>query len=182
MSVTTISAEVGPMITGNDIEQALIAVLKAWLPSYLAEAERQHGWPVGKTPAPRGYVQTGVALEKWPQDQLPCIVIMAGGINTKPRVEGSPGTLTAIWNVQVGAIFSSAWGDSSRAHSQLYAAAIRTCLIQRPLESVRAEVDYQGEIYDLLDFDEGRTYSASVVSFAVNPETSVGPAAGRRRW
>jgi len=162
-------AEVGPMITGGDLEAAILAVLRGWLPAYIAEGERQHGWMAGSTPTPRGWVLTGRDLQKFPADQLPAIIVMAGGIVLTPRKEGGRGVLSAFWGVEIGAVFNAAWGTSSRQHAQLYAAAIRTCLMQRPLEvaDTMASVDWRGEVYDELDFPTTRTYSASVVSFNV---------------
>lgn len=171
-------AEVGPMITGGDVELAVRDMLAEWLPPYLCVAEEKHGWKVGGTPWPKGWVFTGRDLQKLNSDQLPCVVIMAGGILEPPIKEGAPGTLTATWTLDIGAIFSAAWGRSSRQHSQLYAAAIRTLMMQRPLAlGPGAVVDLQGEVYDESDISDSRTYSASVVSFHIEVR-EVGWAAG----
>jgi hypothetical protein len=161
-------AEVGPMVTGADVEAAVIATLRDWLPSYIAEAERKHGMQAGLTPAPRGWAITGRNLDKFSEDQLPCIVIMAGGIVPRPLKEGPPGVLTAIWGVDVGTVFGAAYNRSSRQHAQLYARAIHLCLQQRPLEGLRAvAVDWRGEAYDEMDFPDSRAYSVSVCSLNI---------------
>jgi hypothetical protein len=161
-------AEVGPFVTGGDVEEAVIETLKDWLPSYLADGERKHGWEVGSTPEPRGWALTGRDLQKFPSDQLPAIVVMAGGIILTPRKEGmGNGVLTATWGVDVGAIFNAAWGRSSRAHAQLYVRAIQLVLSQRPLGDLAATADWRGEVYDEIDFPSSRTYSAAVASFNI---------------
>lgn len=165
MSATAARAEVGPMVTGGDVEHALSDTLRDWLPAYLAECERQHDLTAGAIPVPRGWALTSLDLQKLNTDQLPCIVIMAGGILAPPRKEGPPGVLTAVWVIEVGTVFNAAWGGFARQHCQLYAAAVRTCLLQRLAEEqpLVSAVDVIGEVYDEMPFADTRTYSASVV-------------------
>lgn len=167
MSATGFQAEVGPLITGGDIEHAVIDTLREWLPAYLSDAERKHGWEVGSTPTPRGWVRTGRNLQKLTSDQLPCMVIMAGGILQAPRKEGGLGVLTGAWGISVATIFHASWGAESRDHAQLYARCVQACLNQRPLEGLAASVDFRGEVYDELDIADSRSYSASVCAFSV---------------
>jgi hypothetical protein len=155
------------MVTGGDVEAAVMVTLRDWLPAYLGEGERLHGLPPGDTPAPRGWAITGRDLQKLNTDQLPCVVVMAAGITSPPIKEGAPGRYTAIWGVDIGTVFSAAWGRSSRRHCQLYARAIQLCLEQRTLDLPGAVVNWRGEVYDELDFESSRSYSASVVSFNV---------------
>ena len=161
-------AEVGPSITGADVEGAVIATLRHWLPSYLADVEEKHGLERGSTPWPRGWAVTGRDLAKLNSDQLPCVVVMTGGILEAPRKEGAPGVLTCRWSLNVGAIFAAAWGGKSRAHAQLYVRAISLVMIQRPLEGVDAVVDFRGETYDEMDFESSRSYSASIANFNID--------------
>ena len=170
MSVKAPQADIGPFITGGDVEQALIDTLKLWLPAYLMEGERKHGLTPGDIPAPRGWAITGRDLQKFTSDQLPCIVVMAGGIIVKPLARGYPGSTTATWSVDVACIFNAAWGRMSRKHSQLYVRAITLVLLQRPLEGLACVVDFNGELYDELDFSDTRTYSAAVGAFTVEVE------------
>lgn len=183
MSATIARAQVGPMIGGDDIEAAIIETLKAWLPAYICQGERERGWEVGKTPWPKGWAITGRDLQKLNSDQEPCIVIMAGGITSPPLRQGAPGSMLATWGVSVGSVFNAAWGRASRRHAQLYAVAIRTCLTQRSLEEtsvgIKAVIDPLGETYDEMDFAESRSYSTSIASFTVTVDgigwTSGGP-------
>lgn len=159
-------AEVGPMISGADVELAVKDTLRDWLPSYIAEYERQHGLQAGATPVPRGWVFTGRDAAKRSEDQFPCIIIMSGGISEKPRKEGGRGTLTAIWRVWVTAAFGASTEASSRRHAQAYANALHTLLLQRPVAiGDGATVDWLEESYDEIDFESSRGYSASYVGF-----------------
>lgn len=170
MSVTDYQAEVGPWITGHTVEQAIIDTLKLWLGDYLADGEEATGLDRGSTPRPRGWTITGRDIQKYTSDQLPCIVVMAGGILTKPLPQGYPGHTTASWAVDVGCIFNAAWGRGSRERAQLMVRAISLVLLQRPLEGLACVVDMNGEAYDELDFSDTRTYSAAVGAFTVEVE------------
>jgi hypothetical protein len=161
-------AEVGPMIGGAQVELAVYTTLHDWLPSYLSEYERQNNLTPGSVSPPRGWAVTGRDLAKQPADQLPCVVIMAGGIVDPPRKEGGRGRLTARWVVDVGAVFAAAWGGKSRAHAQQYAVAVRTLLQQRPvLIGDGSSVDWRAEGYDEMDFESERMYSASIANFTL---------------
>lgn len=163
-------AEVGPMITGADVESAVEATLREWLAPYLSECDALHGLARGTTAAPRGWAVTGRDLQKLTSDQLPCVVIMAGGITQPPTKFGGHGAYTAFWGVDIGSVFNAAWGRESRRHAQFYAAAIRVAMLQCPLASddvTFASVDWRGETYDEMDFADSRSYSASVVGFNV---------------
>ena len=97
-----------------------MALLKEWLPGYLCECERKVGAEVGSTPWPKGWAITGRDLEKYVSDQLPCVVVMAGGVTTRPRVSGSNGSMTGVWDVDIGIILNAAWGYMARWQAQLY--------------------------------------------------------------
>jgi hypothetical protein len=164
-------AVIGPLITGADIERLLTDTLKEWMDPYLSEMAQRRGEDT--PPSPRGWAITGRDLQKYTSDQLPCIVVMAGGVTVRPRRGGSPGSTLATWQVDIGAIVNAAWGYRARALAQFYVRAISLILCQRPLpvdDTHSAAADFTGESYDELDFGDTRTYSASVGVFTVTVE------------
>jgi hypothetical protein len=178
-TATVRQAELGPVITGADVEHAILDTLFKWLPSYLRECERLRHMPVGDLPTPRGWLITGRQLEKFTSDQLPCVIVMAGGIVVRPVVSGYPGNMTCVWVVDVGTIWNTAWGRMTRDHAQLMVRAISLVLIQRPLEGgLAGVVDMTGERYDEIDFGDTRTYSAAVAQFTVEVEDVMWRAGG----
>jgi len=162
--------EVGPMVTGGDIEDAVMAQLKAWLPRYLVAGEAQHGIPLGTTPVPKGWAITGRILDKLLSDQLPCVIVLAAGVGPSATEREATGALGAGWTLGVGVMFDAAWGRESRRRAQLYARAVQLALQQQPLSALDqpCKVDWRGESYDELDFPSSRTYSASVANFNVH--------------
>ena len=161
--------EVGPMVTGGDIEDAVLAQLKEWLPRYLVAGEEQHGKAAGSIPVPKGWAITGRVLDKLLSDQLPCVIVLAAGVGPSGTRREGTGVLAGDWTVGVGVMFNAAIGRESRRHAQLYARAVQLALQQMPLHALGqpCKVDWRGESYDELDFAQSRTYSASVVNFNV---------------
>ena len=162
--------EVGPMVTGADIEDAVLAQLKEWLPRYLVAGEEQHGLTKGSTPVPKGWAITGRILDKLLSDQLPCVIVLAAGVGPAATQREGTGVLGGDWTLGVGVMFDAALGRESRRRAQLYARAIQLVLQQRPLHALGqpCKVDWRGESYDELDFASSRTYSASVANFNVH--------------
>ena len=160
---------VGPMVTGADIEDAVLECLRSWLPGYLCEWERQHEITPGSTPVPRGWAITGRDLQKLLSDQLPCVVLLAAGIVSPPRKEAGVGIYTATWGVDIGVVFNAAWGRDSRRRAQGYARAVQCALEQRPMLALDQPlaVDWRGERYDEQDFADSRSYSISLCSVNV---------------
>jgi hypothetical protein len=158
------------MVTGGDIEEAVLASLKEWLPRYLVAAETQHGLALGSTPPPKGWAVTGRILDKLLSDQTPCVIVLAAGVAPGATRREGTGVLSADWTLGVGVMFDAAWGRESRKRAQLYARAIQLVLQQRPLHALGQPcvVDWRGESYDELDFSSSRTYSASVANFNVH--------------
>lgn len=161
---------VGPTVTGGDIEDAALELLKDWLPRYLAAVEDQHGEERGKTPTPRGWGVTGQDWQKLIPDQLPCIILLAGGLRNPPEKEGGQGVLRATWGLGLIAFLSTAWGRESRRRCQWYARAIHLTLEQRPFSALGqpCAVRLRDEKYDQVDFPDSRTYAAALCAFDVH--------------
>src|SRR5215831_14296205 len=100
--VTLVEAETlfGRIVTGWDVEQWVLDVLKRWSRTYLSEVERQHGYVACTHPAVRGWAY-GPTFDKWPEDQLPGVLVVCPGIAPPPRRDGE-GIFSARWNVQIG--------------------------------------------------------------------------------
>lgn len=176
---------VGPIVTGSDVEHSILSTLQNWLVSYLRECEKWRGLDIGALPEPRGWLITGRELEKYTSDQLPCVIVMAGGVTVKPLAQGFPGSMTFVWTVDVGTIWNAAWGKLTRDHAQLMLRCIALTLVQRPLDTAwhgsaqfPCVVDYVGETYDEIDFGDTRTYSAGVARFTVEVEDVMWRAGG----
>lgn len=132
----------GPLLDGADVEQAVIAHLKHWLPaaiSYVRKAKDpdEEKWPKredGNYVEPiRGYSVShadAVAM-RFPEDQLPLIVAQSPGHEDDPVVEEG-GRVSAVYGIALSAIASSVTEEDAKELARLYASAARLAILQNP--------------------------------------------------
>ena len=157
----------GPLVAASDVEDALLGALGAWLPSYLYELERQHGMEVDSLPVPRSWVRSA-EVEKFPEDQLPCVMVASPGLTEAPLADGR-GQYTARWRVLMAAEISARGNRLALVLARLYATGLRAIAVQQqvlePLDLRR--VDWMGERYDVLESVDDRTVCIAQVELAV---------------
>jgi hypothetical protein len=164
----------GELFGGDQIDSALIAVLKEWMPTYLREVGRQRELEI-ELERPRSYVAVS-EFESWPEEQEPSIVIVNPGIAERPKMQGD-GSFGALWPIEVCISCSAASQSEARRNSQLYIAAARGCIMQRRSLGVgMGGVDWGGENYELIASEQRRTKAGAKASFVVerDPVLTVG--------
>jgi hypothetical protein len=153
-------SEIGPMISAYDVERAALDTLRKWIDTYLGEAEAQHGRARNSLPRPRSYT-TSNSFDKWPEDQLPCVLLVSPGILEPPQARGD-GAIFAVFSLGVAAIVSTAQMADTEELAKLYVCALRTCLIQqRSLGGCESGTEWLDETYDDLPSGRGRPSSPS---------------------
>lgn len=165
----------GRIITGGDVERAVLATLREHAAEYVEEVERQQGREPGALARPRGYIVAS-QFQRWPEDQLPVVVVISPGFAGPPRRAGD-GRIMARWSVGVGVIVSSAHREAARDNGQLYAAAMRALVLQHEdLGGLAAGVELQDEDYSDFPFISTRTLMSARVLFSatVDDVTSAG--------
>ncbi len=166
MSTTSIF---GRIVAGADVETWCIDLAQRWFSTYLAEVERQHNIVAGTIARPRVYVRT-TSFDKWPEDQLPALMLVAQGILTPPVKHGD-GTYTARWLMGLAAVCSARTQQESHDLASLYMAALRNLFIQRPsLDGHANGVDWVDERNDDLEYDDQRSLSSGRAQFLVQVE------------
>ena len=154
------------IVTGHDVEQVTLKLFKRWFGTYLSEVERQHGITAGTLARPRGW-SIAPSFDKWPEDQLPAIVVVSVGLADVPVKDGR-GTYRAKWDMVIGAVCSARTQEESRLMSMFYIAALGTLLDQRPsLEAGAVGLDWLDEDYTVLEFDDTRSVSAGAGRFHI---------------
>lgn len=158
----------GRIITGNDVERAALATLRAHMPDYLREVERQAGGDPGSLPAPRGYIVAS-QFQYRPEDQLPVVVVISPGLAGPPRRDGD-GRVMARWSLAAGVVTAAA--ERARENAMSYVGALRALLLQhQTLDGLALDVEWQDEEYDSAPFDVTRTlFSARVVASVTVPD------------
>lgn len=121
------------ILDGDDVEVALLAHLKAWMPTLVAEVRRQKDpeskiWPDGIA-AIRSYTVVHAVEEKWPEDQLPMLLAYSPGLAAPPVAEGD-GAISAKYQVQLSAIASGSTPYFTKRLARVYASAARAAILQ----------------------------------------------------
>jgi len=165
------------IVTGADLEQWCLDTLHRWFPSYLAELERQHGIAAGALQRPRAYLRVP-SLDKWPEDQLPAVLLISEGTLDPPRQDGEK-HYRARWLIGTACVCSARTEAESRTLAMLYIAALRALFIQRPsLDGNASGTVWLSEDYTELDYDDGRSLAAGRAVFTVEVEDVVSGDAG----
>ena len=158
----------GAITHGGLVEKAARDLLKPWMPAYLAEIERQLDRTPGSLPKPRSWTNM-IDVDRWPEDQLPCVVLICPGTYSEPISEGD-GEHRVTWELRVATVVSGKPDARERMldNAKIYAAAVRTCVLQHPsLGGFAQGVSWLGEAYDDIPIDRSRTLASGEVAFAV---------------
>ena len=150
----------GRLIAALDVEAALAARLVARFGDYLHEVERQHGLPIDTLPEPRAFL---VAPERFPEDQLPAVVVSSPGTVDLPLADGQ-GRYAVRWELVV--TIHAAAADGALELVKLYALALRALTVQQP-SPLFMGVDWVREQYRPSNLVGGRTYCTADVTLEV---------------
>lgn len=157
---------IGRMVSGTHVEAAALAVLRKWSSTYLAHAERESGRAIGSLPRVKAWT-TSPTFDKWPEDRLPCVLLVAPGLTGSPVADGE-GSYRASFSLGFAVITSADTMARTAELAKLYCAALRTCLVQhQSLEGFAAGLVWLDETYDDLPAEDGRSLGAAQALFAV---------------
>jgi hypothetical protein len=162
----------GPMVSGDTVEDYIQRVLERWYPTYLYKTERLTGTPVGTLPLPRSIVRSS-EIEKFPEDQLPCLMIGSPGLTDPPEADGG-GYYTATWQLNLGIEIAAGPNRRALELARWYTLALRACVIQQQQDPGItdpdldvARIDWRDERYDVLDSIDDRSVCVGRVEIAV---------------
>lgn len=137
----------GPLVTGTDLEDAVVATLKLWVAEYLAWAERATGRAQGSLPSPRAWV-TSATAERWPEETPPCVLVLSTGTTEAPIMEGD-GSYRAKYDLGVAIVTSANTEGATLELAKLYTAVFERILLQhRSLGGFANAVEWQGDSWD----------------------------------
>jgi len=142
-----------PIYVAQKLEDVIKAQIEEWMPTYIREVERQFFGQMDRIPMPKS-VTSRNQFDKFPEDQLPMIVVVNSGLADEPIKHGD-GVHTAWWAIGIGIIASASTEEASRQITDVYGAAIRALLLQKPdIGGNAAGVEWVDEIYDDLPTDD----------------------------
>lgn len=159
----------GDILTGDDVEKAVVAHLKNWSRTYLAELERQTDRTADSLPQVRSFTTTPREPEKWPEDQLPAILVVSPGLADVPNLQGD-GQMRATWSVGIAAIVEARSEAATRTGAHLYFAHAMAIMLQKAgiggiADDTMLATPWQ---YDVLPVESRRTLGAVYAVFEVS--------------
>lgn len=161
------SSKFGNIVSGNDVEQAVITTLQTWLKTYMHFMEDKQSVDRDTYPGIKSY-STKTTFDTIPGDDfMPMIVVVSPGIAAPPVKDGE-GKYRAAWSVGVVVVVSSHDEEAVRNLVMTYAVAIRTCLIQkRDLGGLSRGVIWDDEGYDDIPTEDSRSLMAARLYFTI---------------
>lgn len=160
----------GTIFTPRKMEDALMVTLQTWMPTYLAEIERQTLRDSESLPHPQSWANSTSEFNAIPGDEImPLVVVICTGLAGEPERHGD-GRYRAPWACGVGVFTSGRDQDSSRGLAYDYGAAIRALIVQhQSLGGLPGAggIDWVEERYDDVDIEEERTLGSARIVFSV---------------
>lgn len=123
----------GPLVTVGSIRSSIVAHANTagWLNYYLAEAERAEGITAGTIARPVAW-QVPTEVLKWPESQMPCVLVVIAGTEGTP-VEHGEGAVEAAWAVEMAAVVRGIDQDDTDRQASVYEAALRAFVAKQAL-------------------------------------------------
>lgn len=125
---STISDVFGRMLSASQIEEAVVASMRKWYPTYLKEQEAQMGLPKSTFPIPENYSDRNKFDMEAPES-LPKIVVIAPGTVGAPRKNGN-GTYSAVWRLGIGIAIGAETEVEANRLVKAFGAAARGLMMQ----------------------------------------------------
>lgn len=176
----------GSIIPDDIVEDAVVATIRKWLPTYMAEVERQLGLEPGYYKRPEyGAYTVRADFDKFPEEMLPLVVIVSPGILDDPPKRGPNKTYSANFQINTTCIVSSTDQVETRRFASRMGAALRAVLVQhQSLDKGIAErvqgVTWIGERNNELPTEDERTIWANRQIFLVEVDDILSKIPGPR--
>jgi hypothetical protein len=169
--MTTANRE-GSLVTVNMIRTAIRTQLDdaGWLSYYMAEAERAEGITPGEIARPASWEQP-TELQKWPESQIPCLLIAVVGTNGPERERGE-GEITAPFGVMMGAACRGVDEEDTWRIASVYGAALRQFGAKQLSDLPTLDIegvswDDSGEQYGGIPQERSRSLRMASVAFTL---------------
>lgn len=163
-------SRIGAVVSAFEVEYALAATVRRWMPAYLAEAAKQRGLS-DALPSLRAIV-TSTDSDRFSEEQLPALIVSCLRTEERPDVRAT-GMYSARWRVDCQVVCSARGNRQARRLAQIYAATIRALLIQRAAQEetgvqMLSGPDWRGESYRSRRAQDERTIAEATVELLVH--------------
>ena len=165
----------GPAIASVDVDNAVIGMLKTWLPTYLRFVALNKGLSYKfAEPKESAYANT-ISDDQFLDHGLPAILV--GTARTQGEVQRTSDGYVPTWLVATSAIVRGRTPSETRALASYYDLAIRMAMVQKPsLDGFAVETHWMsgGEVRPLADpSGQGRWLGEGASQFSVVTDPAV---------
>lgn len=131
MSTTApVFADFGPMVASTDVDDAVLATLETWVPSYMAHFEDARGLERGFLARPKTYASV-VESTEFLDATLPAVFIMTARTEQTPQIYADGG-YSVLWLVATSCVVRGRNAFESRRNASWTDAVIRKILVDQP--------------------------------------------------
>lgn len=156
----TASDVYGRMVGADDIGDAVVNEIRTRSDHYLAEKARQRGLPADALP-PFASIDEAASAVLLPEHSYPACIVAVLGLDQPERFDG--GWWSARWQVGVSVFVATGEYADLRVLVGMYAAAMRSLMVQSDLAGLARDVVMTGEAYDVATDDSGRNVGGATV-------------------
>lgn len=169
------NTQYGPILGGTAVQEAMYNTLQMWLPSYVAETNRQLGGDILKNVIEYRHRPEFRTLPK--NVECAILVVVPGTAGVPQNFQEST---RANWRVEVGAfIYGTKDWQETQALTSAYSACIRSCIIQhRDLNKFAQTTKWMSESYLEGEHSATRTTGLAKINFEVTVGNNVTPFGG----
>lgn len=132
----------GTWTSPRNVEESIRDFLAAWIEEFIAEAERQFGIDPRSIPVPGlgQFVLRRDDFEKWPEEQMPVVLIQSPGAVAELRREADR-SLTAPIAFQLAVLTSSGGHPDNAAQesAQIIGTALKQLLDNLPIDGLKTD-------------------------------------------
>lgn len=164
----------GRMLSGSEVEADVIASLSMWLPTYVAEAERQEGLGAGALAPVRSVTTEATPGRRFPEEQLPCLIVVSPGLAERPEMSGQGGAYRARWAIGIAVVVEARTRTETDRLAKIWAALIAGIMLQQQdIGKGCRGVTWEGQVYDEVPAEDRRTLAAGQNEFTVEYDGAI---------
>jgi hypothetical protein len=167
--MTPIAADFGPLVVETDVDRALIATLKLWLPTNLAQVERDRDLDPRTLARPVTASYSNVLEDdEFLDHSLPAILVTTADANNYDR--GADGFYTAAFTCNVSSVVRGRTGPETREVASIFSGAVKRTLSSHPdLDGFASETVLQSSSVEPVadTTDQGRYLAVGMSTWIV---------------
>ena len=125
----TSSESIGPIVTDVDVENAVLATLKRWMPTYLREMERHSNEPEKSFPDIASWRAADTPEDRFPEQMIPAIQVM---LTSDTEIITKSESADGLFSGTIDCLVATTEPETARRMAALYQFAMGLALVQHP--------------------------------------------------